>query len=90
LKAGSAFELNGNREIQRRHGFQDVQPAGSEASRFPRYGFSRCPPRSCPAVVIGGRFLEDGAAGVQFMQDLFEPELVGLMDDDEEILLVGM
>ena len=35
------------------------------------------------AVVVRGRLLQDFAAGLELVEDLFEPKLVGLVDDDE-------
>jgi hypothetical protein len=42
------------------------------------------------AVVVGGRLLENFATGVQFMKDLLEPKFIGLVNDDEEHLVMGM
>jgi hypothetical protein len=36
------------------------------------------------AIIVGRRFLKNGAAGAQLVQDLLEPKLVSLVDDDEE------
>ncbi len=41
------------------------------------------------AVIVRRRFLENFAARHQLVQDLFEPEFVGLVDDDEEHFIVG-
>ena len=40
------------------------------------------------SVVIRGRFAQHFAAGRDLVQDLFEPKLVGLVDDDEEHLVM--
>ena len=42
------------------------------------------------AVVIGRWFLQDRATGIELVEDLFEPELVGLVDDDEQHLVMGV
>ena len=40
------------------------------------------------AVVVRGRFFEDFATGFQFVKNLLEPKLVGLMDDNEQHLVM--
>src|SRR6266705_442490 len=42
------------------------------------------------AVVVGGRLLQDFAAGLKLVENLFEPKLVGLVDDDEQHFIVRM
>lgn len=42
------------------------------------------------AVIVGGRLGQDFATGFQLVKNLFEPELVGLMDDDEKHLVMRM
>src|SRR6266436_4793547 len=41
-------------------------------------------------VVVGGRLLQDFAAGLELVENLFEPKLIGLVDDDEQHLIVRM
>ena len=41
-------------------------------------------------VVRDGGLLQDITAGVELVEYLFEPKLVGLVDDDEQHLIVGM
>ena len=42
------------------------------------------------AVVISGRLLQHFATSLELVEDLFEPKLVGLMDDDEKHLIMGV
>jgi hypothetical protein len=40
-------------------------------------------------VVVDGALAEDGGHRINLEQDLLEPQLVGLVDDDEEHLIVS-
>src|SRR5450631_1654794 len=42
------------------------------------------------SVVVGRRLPQDFAARLELVKDLFEPKLVGLVDDDEQHLIVRM
>src|SRR3954470_7951538 len=91
LEARSAFEVRTEIEkIERGHCFQDVHLLVQQLPNLDD------PPKPLDdnvhvrSVVIGGGLLEDGATRVQFMEDLLQPKLVGLVDDDEEHLVVGM
>ena len=75
-------------EIERGHGLEDVDLV---VEQFPDLDHALEPMHDhvhVRAVVVRGGFAQDFAAGGDLVQDLFEPKLVGLVDDDEEHLIV--
>ena len=76
-------------EVERRHRFEHIHLVIEE---FPDFHHALEPMHDdvhVRAVVVRGRFAQDFPAGGDLVQDLFEPKFVGLVDDDEEHLIVG-
>src|SRR5438270_2035913 len=89
LKPRGAFEAGTEiEEIERRHRFQDIDLL---VQKFPNLydPFQAVDDHvHVRAVVIRGRFFENFATGFQFVKNLLEPKLVGLVDDDEQHLVM--
>ena len=89
MKTGGAFERRAKiEEIERRHRFQNVDLLVEQFPNLDDPLEAMDDDVHVGAVVIGGRFLQDFATRLELVQYLFEPELVGLVDDDEEHLIV--
>ena len=75
-------------EVERRHRFEDIDLV---IEQFPDFHHALEPVHDhvhVRAVVVRGRLAQDFLAGGDLVQDLLKPELVGLVDDDEEHLIV--
>ena len=85
LKPGCAMkQLAKLEKVERGHGLEHIDLV---IKQFPNLDHSFEPVHHdvhVRSVVIRGRFAQHFFAGRDLVQDLFEPKLVGLVDDDKE------
>ncbi len=73
-------------EIERRHGLQHVELADEQLPDFPDAG--QCMDDAPDVALLDMLAGEQALDLVEFDQDLLEPQLVGLVDDDEQHLVM--
>ena len=89
LKSARAVQLFAElEEVERRHRFKHVDLV---IKQLPDLNDAPQPMHDhieVWSVIIRGGLAQHFTAGAELVQDLFEPKLVGLVDDDEEHLIV--
>ena len=81
-------QLTELKKVERRHRLEDVDLVIEQLPNLDHAPEAMHDHAHIGAVVVGGRFAQHFAAGGDLVQDLFEPKLVGLVDDDEKHLIV--